>query len=126
MIWPKIVALARIDVPQLCALGKLRQCASFGLDRARCLAASLFRRSRFWPIVFPAAPSPARRKSVPCSLSVLMRKTARACASYGSIGYIGFDGRMDTSIIIRTVEISGAHLSFHVGGGIVADSAAGG
>ena len=48
-------------------------------------------------------------------------KTARG-ASYGSIGYIGFDGRMDTSIIIRTAEISGANIGFHVGGGIVADS----
>ena len=48
-------------------------------------------------------------------------KTARG-ASYGSIGYIGFDGRMDTSIIIRTAEITAQHISFHVGGGIVADS----
>ncbi len=40
----------------------------------------------------------------------------------GSIGYIGFDGAMDTSIVIRTMAILGQQLTFQVGGGIVADS----
>ena len=40
----------------------------------------------------------------------------------GSIGYIGFDGAMDTSIVIRTMAILGRQLTFQVGGGIVADS----
>jgi para-aminobenzoate synthetase component I len=40
----------------------------------------------------------------------------------GSIGYIGFDGTMDTSIVIRTMAILGQQLTFQVGGGIVADS----
>jgi para-aminobenzoate synthetase component 1 len=40
----------------------------------------------------------------------------------GSIGYIGFDGTMDTSIVIRTICILGRQLTFQVGGGIVADS----
>ncbi len=40
----------------------------------------------------------------------------------GSIGYIVFDGSMDTSIVIRTMAVSGRQLTFHVGGGIVADS----
>lgn len=40
----------------------------------------------------------------------------------GAIGYIGFDGNMDTSIVIRTFVIKGKSLYFHVGGGIVADS----
>jgi para-aminobenzoate synthetase component I len=42
--------------------------------------------------------------------------------SYGSLGYIGFDGTMDVNIIIRTALIRGQSLAFHVGGGIVADS----
>ena len=50
-------------------------------------------------------------------------KTARG-ASYGSIGYIGFDGQMDTNILIRTAVIKGRDVYFHAGGGIVADSAA--
>ncbi|MCR9191694.1 MAG: aminodeoxychorismate synthase component I [Gammaproteobacteria bacterium] len=40
----------------------------------------------------------------------------------GSIGYIGFDGDMDTSILIRTFVIKGKTVTFQAGGGIVADS----
>lgn len=40
----------------------------------------------------------------------------------GAIGYIGFDGNMDTNIAIRTATISKKMLSFYAGGGIVADS----
>src|SRR5262249_54477854 len=40
----------------------------------------------------------------------------------GSLGYVGFDGTMDTSILIRTVTIGQGWVQFHVGGGIVADS----
>jgi para-aminobenzoate synthetase component 1 len=40
----------------------------------------------------------------------------------GSIGYIGFDGNMDTSIVIRTFIVKGGDAYFHVGGGIVHDS----
>ena len=40
----------------------------------------------------------------------------------GALGYIGFDGTMDTSIIIRSAVIHDRQVSFQVGGGIVADS----
>jgi para-aminobenzoate synthetase component 1 len=40
----------------------------------------------------------------------------------GSLGFIGFDGAMDTSIMIRTLVVCDGEISFHVGGGIVADS----
>ena len=40
----------------------------------------------------------------------------------GAIGYIGFDGNMDTNIAIRTATICKKLLSFYAGGGIVADS----
>ncbi len=40
----------------------------------------------------------------------------------GAIGWIGFDGWMDTNIVIRTFVIRGRQVTFHVGGGIVADS----
>ena len=40
----------------------------------------------------------------------------------GAIGYISFDGNMDTSIVIRTFVIKGGKAYFSVGGGIVADS----
>ena len=40
----------------------------------------------------------------------------------GAIGYIGFDGDMDTNITIRTAVNCKNVLSFYAGGGIVADS----
>jgi para-aminobenzoate synthetase component 1 len=40
----------------------------------------------------------------------------------GSLGFLGFDGSMDTSILIRTFTIGRGWIQFPVGGGIVADS----
>ena len=40
----------------------------------------------------------------------------------GTIGYIGFDGAMDSSIVIRTFAVKGGRVTFQAGGGIVADS----
>ncbi|MDO8536342.1 MAG: aminodeoxychorismate synthase component I [Candidatus Omnitrophota bacterium] len=40
----------------------------------------------------------------------------------GAIGYISFDGNMDTSIVIRTIIVKDKKLYFQVGGGIVFDS----
>lgn len=40
----------------------------------------------------------------------------------GAIGYVGFDGNMDTNIAIRTLVYSGKEIRCWAGGGIVADS----
>ncbi len=40
----------------------------------------------------------------------------------GSLGYIGFNGSMDTNILIRTFTLGRGWIQFPVGGGIVADS----
>jgi len=40
----------------------------------------------------------------------------------GSIGYIGFNGKMDMNIAIRTMSVKDGMAYFSVGGGIVADS----
>ncbi|HEY0666081.1 MAG TPA: aminodeoxychorismate synthase component I [Gallionella sp.] len=40
----------------------------------------------------------------------------------GSIGYVGFDGNMDSNIVIRTLVYSGGEIRCWAGGGIVADS----
>ncbi len=46
----------------------------------------------------------------------------RRGAYCGSMGYIGFDDTMDTSILIRTMTYEDNHVSLQAGGGIVADS----
>jgi para-aminobenzoate synthetase component 1 len=40
----------------------------------------------------------------------------------GCIGYIGFDGSMDTSIVIRTFTLRDDKITFQAGGAVVADS----
>jgi len=40
----------------------------------------------------------------------------------GSLGYLGLDGSMDLSILIRTITVGGGWWQMPVGGGIVADS----
>jgi para-aminobenzoate synthetase component 1 len=40
----------------------------------------------------------------------------------GSLGYIGFDGAMDTNIAIRTLIYQNGKIRFNTGGGIVANS----
>lgn len=40
----------------------------------------------------------------------------------GSLGYVGFDGTMDTNILIRTMTVKDERILFQAGGGIVADS----
>jgi anthranilate synthase component 1 len=42
----------------------------------------------------------------------------------GAIGYIGWNGNMDTAITIRTAVIAGGELFIQAGAGIVADSVA--
>lgn len=40
----------------------------------------------------------------------------------GALGYVGFDGNMDSNIVIRTLVYSGNRIHCWAGGGIVADS----
>jgi para-aminobenzoate synthetase component 1 len=40
----------------------------------------------------------------------------------GSAGYVGFDGQMDTNIMIRTLLCEGQDMYCWGGGGLVADS----
>ena len=47
---------------------------------------------------------------------------ARRGVYCGAIGYIGFDGGMDTNIAIRTLTVSHGTVRFWAGGGIIADS----
>jgi para-aminobenzoate synthetase component 1 len=50
-----------------------------------------------------------------------LEPTARG-AYCGSLGWLGFNGAMDSNILIRTFTAGGGWFQFPVGGGIVADS----
>ena len=49
-------------------------------------------------------------------------ETTRRGASFGAIGYFGFDGNMEWNVAIRTITCKNDQAHFHTGGGIVADS----
>ncbi|MCB9990932.1 MAG: aminodeoxychorismate synthase component I [Rhodospirillales bacterium] len=49
-------------------------------------------------------------------------ETVRRGPYCGAMGYIGYNGTMDTNIAIRTLVYDGNSVSFNAGGGIVADS----
>jgi len=50
-----------------------------------------------------------------------LEPTARG-AYCGALGYLGFDGAMDTNLLIRTITAGLGWLQFPVGGGVVAQS----
>jgi para-aminobenzoate synthetase component 1 len=57
------------------------------------------------------------------AMEIIAELEAVARGAYcGSLGYIGFDGTMDTNILIRSFTIGKGWIQFSVGGGIVADS----
>lgn len=57
------------------------------------------------------------------SMEVIQELEGVARGPYGgAVGYFGFDGTLNTGIIIRTMYIDGKHLSIQAAGGIVADS----
>jgi len=116
----KNCALNSIHVPQLCALesfADVHHLVSTVTGRARENVSPL----AILRDCFPGGSITGAPKIRAMQLIADYEKTARG-PSYGAIGYIGFDGHMDTNIIIRTAVIEGQHISFHVGGGIVADS----
>lgn len=112
--------LGSIEVPQLCALESFANVHHL-VSTVRGALPPHVSPVKLLADCFPGGSITGAPKIRAMQLIGAYEKTARG-ASYGSIGYIGFDGRMDTSIIIRTAEITAQHISFHVGGGIVADS----
>ena len=112
--------LGSIEVPQLCALESFANVHHL-VSTVRGALPPHVSPVKLLADCFPGGSITGAPKIRAMQLIGAYEKTARG-ASYGSIGYIGFDGRMDTSIIIRTAEITAQHISFHVGGGVVADS----
>jgi para-aminobenzoate synthetase component 1 len=49
-------------------------------------------------------------------------ESTRRGASFGAIGYFGFDENMEWNVAIRTITCKDRRAHFHAGGGIVADS----
>jgi para-aminobenzoate synthetase component 1 len=126
-----IVDLLRNDLSRVCEPDSVRVTKLCGLETyqfvqhlvsavegrlaARMTAIDLVRAA------FPGGSITGAPKIRAMEIIAELEPTARG-AYCGSLGYLGFDGAMDLSILIRTITAAGGWWQFPVGGGIVAQS----
>jgi para-aminobenzoate synthetase component 1 len=126
-----IVDLMRNDLGRVCAYGSIEVPAVCRVETFRYVhhLVSEVRgrlRSGMGPIdllraAFPGGSVTGAPKVRAMEIIAELEPTARG-PYCGSLGYIGFDGSMDTNMLIRTFTIGRGWAQFPVGGGIVADS----
>lgn len=126
-----IIDLLRNDLGRVCEYGSVRVPAVCRLESYRTvhhLVSEVVGRLRpeMGPIdllraAFPGGSVTGAPKVRAMEIIAELEPTARG-PYCGSLGYIGFDGSMDTNILIRTFTIGRGWIQFPVGGGIVADS----
>jgi para-aminobenzoate synthetase component 1 len=126
-----IVDLLRNDLGRVCAYGSVRvvePCRLESYEFVHHLVSEVRGRLRpgLGPLdlvraAFPGGSVTGAPKIRAMEIIAELEPWARG--SYcGSLGFIGFDGAMDTSILIRTFTCAGGWIQFPVGGGIVAES----
>jgi para-aminobenzoate synthetase component I len=118
--------LARVCEPRSVCVGQL--CGVEAYEHVLHLVSSVHGRLRDGrsPIdllraAFPGGSITGAPKIRAMEIIAELEPTARG-AYCGSLGYLGFDGTMDLSILIRTITAGRGWWQFPVGGGIVADS----
>jgi para-aminobenzoate synthetase component 1 len=126
-----IIDLLRNDLGRVCAYGSVQVPAVCRLESYRTvhhLVSEVVGRLRpgLGPVdllraAFPGGSVTGAPKVRAMEIIAELEPTARG-PYCGSLGYIGFDGSMDTNILIRTFTVGRGWMQFPVGGGIVADS----
>jgi len=116
----RVCAYGSVQVPTVCRLESYRTVHHLVSEVVGRLAAGM------GPIdllraAFPGGSVTGAPKVRAMEIIAELEPTARG-PYCGSLGYIGFDGSMDTNILIRTFTIGRGWMQFPVGGGIVADS----
>jgi para-aminobenzoate synthetase component 1 len=126
-----IVDLLRNDLGRVCAYGSVHVealCRLEGFRYVHHLVSEV--RGRLRPecgpvdllrAAFPGGSVTGAPKVRAMEIITELERVARG-PYCGSLGYLGFDGSMDTNLLIRTFTHGKGWLSFSVGGGIVADS----
>src|SRR5262249_42000240 len=126
-----IVDLMRNDLGRVCEYGSVRVPALCRLESYRYvhhLVSEVCGRLRdglgavdLLRAAFPGGSVTGAPKVRAMEIIAELEPTARG-PYCGSLGYLGFDGSMDTNILIRTFTVAKGWVQFPVGGGIVADS----
>ncbi len=126
-----IVDLLRNDLGRVCAYGSVRVEAVCRLETYRYVHHLVSEvRGRLRPglgpvdllrAAFPGGSVTGAPKVRAMEIIAELEPTARG-PYCGCLGYIGFDGSMDTNLLIRTFTAGRGWVQFPVGGGIVADS----
>jgi para-aminobenzoate synthetase component 1 len=126
-----IVDLMRNDLGRVCAYGSVRVEAVCRLESYRTVHHLVSQvRGRLRPglgpvdllrAAFPGGSVTGAPKVRAMEIIAELEPTARG-PYCGSLGYIGFDGTADTSILIRTFTHGRGWAQFPVGGGVVAES----
>jgi para-aminobenzoate synthetase component I len=126
-----IIDLLRNDLGRVCAYGSVRVPAVCRLETYRTvhhLVSEIRGRLRpgLGPIdllraAFPGGSVTGAPKVRAMEIIAELEPTVRG-PYCGGLGYLGFDGTMDMSILIRTFTMAQGWLQFPVGGGVVADS----
>jgi para-aminobenzoate synthetase component 1 len=126
-----IVDLLRNDLGRVCAYGSVRVPAVCHLETYRFvhhLVSEVRGRLReglglvdLLRAAFPGGSVTGAPKIRAMEIIAELEPTARG-PYCGCLGYLGFDGTMDSNILIRTMTMGRGWVQFPVGGGIVADS----
>jgi para-aminobenzoate synthetase component I len=126
-----IVDLLRNDLGRVCEYGSVRVAKVCELESYRTVHHLVSEvRGRLRPgsgpfdllrAAFPGGSVTGAPKVRAMEVIAELEPTARG-PYCGSLGYVGFDGAMDTNILIRTFTVGGGWAQFPVGGGVVADS----
>ena len=126
-----IVDLLRNDLSRVCRPGTVRATELFALEHystvqhlVSTVVGELDEGARAVDLLaaaFPGGSITGAPKIRAMEIIAELEPTTRGVYS-GSIGYLGLDGTMDTSIAIRTCVAAGDTVYFPVGGGIIADS----
>jgi para-aminobenzoate synthetase component 1 len=126
-----IVDLLRNDLGRVCEYGSVRVaelCRVESYQTVHHLVSVVEGRLRaglgpldLFPAAFPGGSVTGAPKVRAMEIIAELEPTSRG-PYCGSLGYIGFSGAADTSILIRTMTLGRGWAQFPVGGGIVADS----
>jgi para-aminobenzoate synthetase component 1 len=126
-----IVDLLRNDLSRVCVAGSIsvpRLCAVETCETVQHLVSDvrgeLQRERDFWDVMaaaFPGGSITGAPKVRAMEIIVELEQVARG-PYCGSLFYVGFDGRADSNILIRTFVQRGGWLQCSVGGGITAAS----